>query len=469
MERSWPPGPPGTWLQGNLAEFRRDRLQFLTDCARRYGDVVYVRFGSRRVFLLNHPDLIEQVLVGHGRDFIKHFALRLNPLVFGRGLLTSEGDFWLRQRRLIQPAFTRQRIVAYAPAMLAAARRMMDSWKSGEIRDISADMMHLTLAIAARTLFGADVEDDTADVGHALEMLQKDFDVRTNRLLTLPVWLPTPYNLRHRRVVRRLDELIYRFIRLRRAEPGEKNDLLSLLLRARAEDDGARMTDRQVRDEAMTLFLAGHETTALALSWTWYLLARHPDAAEKLRAEVDCVIGERPPTADDLPSLSFTEKIVLESMRLRPPVYIMGREVTADCTIGGYRVPRGFTVLMSQWVVQRDPRFFEEPERFRPERWTDDFARRLPKFAYFPFGGGPRLCIGNTFAMMETVLILAAIAQRFHFTLAADEEVVPWPTFTLRPRDGIMAVLRERSNDPFVLSTPILESAAPRLPLPFPR
>jgi len=443
MDGSWPPGPRGSWLQGNLAAFCRDRLQFLTDCAR-HGDVVYVRFGPRRVFLLNHPDLIEQVLVGHGRDFIKHFALRLNPLVFGKGLLTSEGDFWLRQRRLIQPAFSRQQLATYAPAMLAAAQRMMASWKTGETRDISADMMRLTLAIAAQTLFGADVESDAAQIGHALQMLQKDFDTRTNRLLTLPVWVPTPYNLRHRRVVRRLDEIIYRFIRQRRSEGGQKNDLLSLLLNARDEDDGTRMTDKQVRDEAMTLFLAGHETTALALSWTWYLLARNPEAAEKLRAEVDHVIGERPPCAADVPALSFTEKILLESMRVLPPVYILGREVTQDCTIGGYRVPRGFTLLMSQWVVQRDPRFFDDPDKFCPERWTDDFIRRLPKFAYFPFGGGPRLCIGNTFAMMEMVLILAAIAQRFHFTLAPGQEVTPWPTFTLRPRNGISAVVQER-------------------------
>jgi cytochrome P450 len=465
MDGSWPPGPRGSWLQGNLAAFRRDRLEFLTNCARRHGDVVYVRFGPRRIFLLNHPDLIEQVLVGHGRDFIKHFALRLNPLVFGKGLLTSEGDFWLRQRRLIQPAFTRQRLAAYAPAMLAAAQRMMASWQPGTTRDIFADMMRLTLAIAARTLFGADVESDTAEVGHALEMLQKDFDVRTNRLVTFPVWLPTPHNLRHRRMVRRLDEIIYRFIRQRRSDRDDKNDFLSLLLRARDETDGTRMSDKQVRDEAMTLFLASHETTALALSWTWYLLARHPEAAEQLRTEVDRVIGDRQPSADDVPALSFTEKVVLESMRVLPPVYILGREVTQDCTIGGYRIPRGFTVLMSQWVVQRDPRFFEDPEKFLPERWTDDFIRRLPKFAYFPFGGGPRLCIGNTFAMMEMVLILAAIAQRYHFTLAADQEVVPWPTFTLRPREGIMAVLRDRSDSSLVLSSPTLESAAPRLPL----
>jgi cytochrome P450 len=445
MERTRPPGPRGSWLQGNLAAFRRDRLGFLTDCAR-YGDVVYVRFGPRRVFLLNHPDLIEDVLVGHGRDFIKHFALRLNPLVFGKGLLTSESDFWLRQRRLIQPAFMRQRIAAYAPAVLDAAHRMMQSWTTGAARDIFADMMHLTLAIAARTLFGADIESDAAEVGYALEMLQKDFDVRTNRLVTFPVWLPTPYNLRHRRVVRRLDDIIYRFIRQRRSDPGQSNDLLSLLLRARDEDDGTRMTDRQVRDEAMTLFLASHETTALALSWTWYLLARHPEEAEQLRAEVDRVIGERPPTADDLPGLTFTEKVVLESMRVLPPVYILGREITQDCTLGGYQAPRGDTVLMSQWVVQRDPRFFEEPEKFRPQRWTDDFSRRLPKFAYFPFGGGPRLCIGNSFAMMEMVLILAAIAQRYQFTLAAGQEVVPWPTFTLRPQDGIRAVLQERNT-----------------------
>jgi len=229
---------------------------------------------------------------------------------------------------------------------------------------------------------------------------------------------------------------LFGFIRQRRAQPSNRGDLLSLLLAARDEEGGG-MTDRQVRDEAMTLFLAGHETTALVLSWAWYLLAQHPEAEEKLAAEVRQVLGDRDPTVEDCPRLKYAEMVALEAMRLYPPAYVIGREAIVDCEIGGYRVRRGTTLLMSQWVVQRDARFFAEPERFRPERWGEDAIKSLPKFAYFPFGGGPRLCIGNTFAMMELVLVLAAIAQRFHFRLQAGAKVATLPTFTLRPKPGI--------------------------------
>jgi cytochrome P450 len=439
-----PPGPRGHFLWGNLRDVRSGRLEFLTRCVRDYGDVVAFRFGPRRLLLFNHPDLVEEVLITHSRDFIKHFALRLNPLVFGRGLLTSEGDFWLRQRRLIQPAFTRNRIAsAYVPAMVSATEAMLDNWKPGQTREILADMSQLTLRIATRTMFDAESSGDASEVGEVLQVLQENFLIRLNSLVPLPIWVPTPRNLRLRRVVRRLDRVLYGYIKQRRQAGVHKTDLLSILLQAR-DEDGSRMTDQQVRDEAMTLFLAGHETTALALSWTWYLLSQNPEAEERLLAEVDQVLGSRPPTADDLNRLSYTEKVALEGMRLYPPVHIIGREALRTCSIGGYRVPRGRTVIMSQWLLHRDPRFFDEPEKFRPERWTEEFQRQLPKFAYFPFGGGPRLCIGNTFAMMELVLVLASIARRFRFTLVPGHEVVPWPTFTLRPKNGILAVVRER-------------------------
>ncbi len=431
-----PPGPKGHWLGGNLPAFRRDRLDYLTHCARTYGDVTRLRFAHRRIYLLTHPDPIEEVLVTQARNFIKHFALRINPLLLGKGLLTSEGDFWLRQRRLIQPVFARGRIAGYGPAMVAAARAVTGTWRPGERRDIMTEMMHLTLAIAAKTLFDADVGGEAQAVADALQMLQDNFLVRFNALLPLPMWLPTPGNFRLRAAVRRLDDILYGFIRRRRADRTERGDLLSLLLHAR-DEQGGRMTDRQVRDEAMTLFLAGHETTALALSWAWYLLARNPDAEAKLAAEVHAVLQGRDPTVEDCPRLRYAEMVALETMRLYPPAYVVGREALADCVIGGYRVPRGTTLLMSQWVVHRDPRFFAEPERFRPERWGEEAIKALPKFAYFPFGGGPRLCIGNTFAMMEMVLVLATIAQRFHFRLAPGAVVTPQPTFTLRPTPGV--------------------------------
>jgi cytochrome P450 len=438
-----PLGPPGHWLSGNLPEFRRDRLDFLTHCARTYGDVVQLRFAHRRIYLISHPDLIEEVVVAQSRHFIKHFALRLNPLVLGKGLLTSEGEFWLRQRRLIQPVFVRNRIAGYAPAMVAAARRVTGSWRPGERHDIMVEMMRLTLQIAAKTLFDADVGDEAHDIAAALQVLQENFLKRFNTLVPLPIWVPTAANRRLRRAVRRLDDILFGFIRQRRAQKIDRGDLLSLLLNAR-DEAGSGMTDRQVRDEAMTLFLAGHETTALALSWAWYLLAQDPAVEDKLATEVRDVLGERDPTVDDCPRLKFTEMVALEAMRLYPPAYVIGREALTDCNVGGYQVPRGTTVMMSQWVVHRDPQLYAEAERFRPERWAEDATRTMPRFAYFPFGGGPRLCIGNTFAMMELVLVLAAIAQRFRFRLQSGHDVTPMPTFTLRPRPGIPAEIVPR-------------------------
>ncbi len=439
-----PPGPRGHLLSGNLPEFRAGRLEFLTDCQRRYGDYVALRFGPKRILLVSDPAAIEYVLTTGSRNFIKHFALRLNPLVFGNGLLTSEGEFWRRQRRLIQPAFARERIAAYSQVVVDHTERMLQNWAAGKDYDILDELMQLTLGIAAKTLFDADAASDAEEVSAAMAVAQECFLARFSSGLIIPASIPTPVNLRLRRAVRRLDRVLYRFIDERRRSGQEKDDLLSILLRARDEDDGRRMTDQQLRDEAMTLFLAGHETTALALTWTWYLLARNPACQERLVAEIDRVLGQRPPTYADLERLPFTEAVVQESMRLYPPAFILGREVVTPCPVGPYRVARGVTVLMSQWVVQRDPRFFAEPEAFDPERWLDGRAKALPRYAYFPFGGGPRRCIGESFAMMEAMLALALITRRFRFTLRGDHPVVPAPHFTLRPQFGVRAVLEKR-------------------------
>lgn len=420
----------------------------MTRCAREHGDVVALRFAHRRLLLVNHPDLIEQVLVTQNSSFQKHFALRLNPLLLGKGLLTSEGDFWLRQRRLVQPAFNRSRLATYAPAVVAATHRLLNEWRPGEQRDIHVDMRRLALDIAAKTLFDADAgAEDAKDIARALEVSGENFMARFQSTIPWPVWLPTPANLRQRRAVRRLDAILFGFIRQRRAleQPSAgdgtgKSDLLSLLLRARDEEDGRGMSDRQVRDEAMTLFLAGHETTALALSWTWFLLARNPTAEQKLLDECSG-FTLTPPGFEDLARLPFTEAVLLESMRLYPPAYVIGREATRELTIGGYPLRKGQTVLMSQWVVQRDPRFFDAPDEFRPERWLDESIKKLPKFAYFPFGGGPRLCVGNTFAMMEMSLILTMLAPRFRFTLTPGCTVKPAASFTLHPAPGIPALI----------------------------
>jgi cytochrome P450 len=441
-----PPGPKGTWLAGNLPDFRRDRLDFLLRCAREFGDFVSLRFGPRRIILLSHPEAIEEVLVTQNANFIKHFALRFNPLVLGNGLLTSEGNFWLRQRRLIQPVFSKQRIASYAEVMVDYTRRMLDQWQPGQDVDVLAEMTQLTLAIAAKVMFDADVEGEARDVGTALTVAMECFTHRFNATIPIPSSWPTPRNFRFWKAVRTLDKIIYRFIDQRRGRGADRHDLLSLLLQAR-EENGGRMTDKQLRDEAMTLFLAGHETTALTLAWTWYALASHPEEEAKLAAEVHSVLGDRPPSVVDLPRLRHVERVVLESMRLYPPAYMFGREARADCLIGDYPVPRGMTILMSQWVVHRDPRFWVRPDEFLPDRWIDGPAG-LPKYAYFPFGGGPRQCIGNTFALLETSLVLAAIAQRYRFTVAKGQKVVPWPTFTLRPQNEIKAVLERRSQMP---------------------
>jgi cytochrome P450 len=439
-----PPGPPGHWLAGNLPDFRKSRLDFFTNCARDYGDMVKIRLAHRRVYLASHPELIEQVLVTQSKHFIKHFAMRLNPMVLGKGLLTSEGDFWLRQRRLSQPMFLKSRILSYAPPMVAATERLLGEWQAGEKRDIHQEMMKVTLAIAAKTLFNAEVGSAAQSVAEAMDVMQRNFVERFNSIWPVPIWIPTPGNLRARRATRQLDDVIYRIIRQRRKDNIDHGDLLSILLRARDEDDGTGMTDQQLRDEALTLFLAGHETTALVLSWTWYLLANHPEAEQRLWTELDAVLGGRLPTADDWPKLKFTEMIVLESMRLYSPAYVIGREATVDCAIGGYHVPRGTTILMSPWVVQRDARFFDEPNAFRPERWGEERMKSLPKFAYFPFGGGPRVCIGQQFAMMELVLIVATLAQKVRFRMEPGKEVKPVPSFTLRPEPGVPGVIAWR-------------------------
>jgi cytochrome P450 len=419
-------------------------LGFFAACARDYGDVVPIRVVNRRLILLSHPDLIEEVLTARARHTTKTAILNMLRPVLGDGLLLSEGDSWLRQRRLMQPAFHRQRIAGYGDVMAGYTERGMADWRDGQTRDVHADMMAITQAIVAKTLFDADVSDDACDVGHALHVLMEDFSRRRMSVFALPRFVPTPARRRARAAVARLDRIVYDIIAARRASGEDRGDLLSILLAAQDADDGSRMTDHQVRHEIMTLFLAGHETTAVALSWTWYLLAQHPEVEACLAAELRSVLGGRLPTVADLPQLRYTEMVVTESMRLYPPAFTLTRRVNEACEVGGHRVEPETTLVMSQWVVQRDARWFEAPTAFRPERWENDLAKRLPRYAYFPFGGGPRLCIGNTFAMMETTLLLATIAQRFRFALAPGEPVTPMLSVTLRPARGIRMRLSAR-------------------------
>jgi cytochrome P450 len=438
-DHTLPPGPKGSFLTGNLADLRRDQLGFYLRCHREFGDVFRLRFGLRRVNYVMHPDLVEQVLVS--RNFTKHFALRMNRFLLGNGLLTSEGDFWLRQRRLIQPVFQRERILAHAADMVELAEKKAAGWRDGEVRDLLEEMRDLSMLIIARALFGADVAGKTSIVVEALRDAMEQFPQRFLRLIRLPMSFPTPGHLRARRAVRRLDEVLFGLIAQRRGGE-DRHDLLSVLLRARHEDGSGHMTDEQVRDEAMTLFLAGHDTTALTLSWAWYALGLHPEVLDELTAELRRVLGGRSPTAADLPQLRYTEMVIQEVMRLYPAVYAFGRQSIGPCTLGGYTLPAGSTVIMSQWVIHRDPRWYSEPERFWPSRWADGLARRLPHYAYFPFGGGPRICIGNTFAMIESVLVLAALVQRFRVSPTPGLSIKPQPAFTLRPSGPLLFRLR---------------------------
>jgi cytochrome P450 len=440
-----PAGPPGRWLLGHTPDFSRDQLGFVRRLARGYGDVVPLRFPPFRAVYLNRPHLIEEVLVARSRSFVKSLALRRAGVLVGNGLLVSEGQRWRRQRRLMQPAFHRQRVAGYGREMVDLTEGLLAGWRDGAVRDIQPEMMGLTLRVACKTLFGAEVAGDAAEVGAAFTTALECLQARISGLqLLLPDGVPTPTMLRLRRAVRRLDRLVYRLIAERRASCRDEGDLLSLLMQAQDAADGTGMTDRQLRDEVMTLVLGGHETTALALTWTWYRLAQHPTAEARLHAELAAVLGGRPPAAADATRLPFTNAVVAEALRLYPPVWALGREATEATTVGGYPLRKGTVVLLSPWAMHRDPRYFAEPDAFRPERWIDGLAQWLPRFAYFPFGGGPRQCIGNTFALLEATLVLATIAQRYRLVLEPGQHVVAAPVGTLRARPGVRMQLRAR-------------------------
>lgn len=442
-----PPGPKGRLIVGNARELARDWMGFLTQCSRNYGDVVSFRFFNVPICLLSHPDDIEYVLVKNQTNFVKSRDYRVLVHVMGEGLLTAEGEAWREQRRLVQPAFRHENIVEYGKVMVESATRMMDGWEDGESLDIHREMTRLTLEVVTRALFGTSVLDRAADVARGLQLMMEEFTWHANLSFVLPEFMPLPVGFRLRRGIRLLDDVFRTITEERRSNSAKAQDLLGEILSMRHED-GSGVSDRELRDEMMTLLLAGHETTAVALSWTWFLLARHPEVAAQLHNEVREVLGDRKPTVADIPRLRYTDCVVKESMRLYPPAWGIGRKALADFEVGGYRLPAGTTVFMMQWITHRDARFFPEPNRFRPERWTDDAMQpgKLPRFAYFPFGGGPRKCIGASFASMEAVLLLASIVQRFQLQLAPGTHVEILPSLTLRPRHGIKMLAHKRSD-----------------------
>lgn len=439
-----PPGPSGHPILGNLREFAADTLGFATRLAREHGDVARFRLVNRNAWLLSSPQAVERVLVANQRNYVKHtFFWRKVDAIFGKGLLTNEGDGWLRQRRLVQPAFHHERIAEYARIMVDYTIDRLDDWKDGEERDVRSEMTSITFRVVAKALFDTEVAGDVARIGAAFDTGIEEIARRIRRPMLIPDWVPTTGNLRYRRAVDRMDRLVYRMIGEHR-DGRDRGDLLSALMQVR-DDEGHAMSEKQLRDETITMLLAGHETTALALTWTWYLVSQHPEIAARLEAEVDEALGGRLPSIEDLPRLPYTEQVVKESMRLFPPAYSFGREALEDDEILGWPVAAGTTLFVFPWVLHRDSRFYPDPLRFHPDRWTEEFEQSLPRLAYLPFGSGPRMCIGREFARMELLLIVATIAQRVRLEWGA-ERPVPMASITLRPTGGLRAVVRRRAG-----------------------
>ena len=440
-----PPGP-GTGFARSLLGFRRDPLGFLMSLASRYGDVVYFRLvGPQGIYLINNPEYIKDILVTNSRNFTKSRGLEVAKRFLGEGLLTSEGEFHRRQRRLAQPAFHQQRIESYGTTMVHYADAFSERWHDNHAVDMAEEMMKLTLAVVGKTLFDADVESEAGEIREALTEIMHvfrfgltlPFGDKIEKILVFP-------RLRFQRAKARLDAIIYRIIGERRASGVDRGDLLSMLLMSQDEDSHDGMTDQQVRDEAMTLFLAGHETTANALTWAWYLISQDAEVERRLQAELDKVLAGRLPAAKDASRLPYTEAVFAEAMRLYPPAWVTGRRALADYKIGDYHIPAGSILLMSQWVTHHDQRFFSDPFKFDPDRWTPELRASRPRFAYYPFGGGPRVCIGEPFAWMEGVLLIATLARKWRASLVPGHRVETEPLITLRPKYGMRMRLKRR-------------------------
>lgn len=440
-----PQGPKGEFLLGNLRAFTRDTLEFVLD-ARQYGDFVRFMFGPFPVYIANHPDLAHEILVTKAASFYKSSVTKqVMKEAVGDGLFTSDGETWKRQRKLAQPAFHTKRIASYAEVMVEYTQRLIDRWQAGDVLDLEREMSTLTMQIVSKTLFNAHIEGEEDDLAKAVRIVLQTIDKRFNRLLPMPAWLPTQENRQMKAGVKRLDEIIQTFIDERRKTGEDKGDLLSMLMAAQDDENGGGMSDRYLRDESVTVFGAGHETTSGALTWTFYLLSQHPEIEARLMAELDSVLGGRPATFADLANLRYTEMVIKETMRLYPPAWSTTRESIEDVEIGGYTVKKQRNVFINIYGIHRDERFFADPLRFDPERFSAENEKNIPKYAYLPFGAGPRICIGNAFAMMEAKLLLATIMQRYQLSLAPGQVVEPERVFTLRPKYGMkmVAALRE--------------------------
>ncbi len=430
-------------MSGSYFDFFRDQLGFLSKCAEELGDVVFFRFFHIPIYLINHPDLIEEVFSKNSANFKKAKTVRVpsQRLLFGNSLLVSDGEVWLQQRRAIQSAFHQDFISDYSKIVTGTTEEIIRNWKDGETHLMSRDLVDLTFAVASKTFFGIDGSREKEIIRELVNLNKSIFSTQSRLAWFWDNFLPTPKNLSFRKAIRKVNNLISNLVAERRIEKSDQQDLLSILLSIKY-DENEGLTDRQLRDEVITIFIAGHETTAVTLSWIWVLLARHPEELRKLKAELKSVLDGRSPTFQDLPKLQQTHRILKESLRLFPPNRSTAREAIKDCRIGNYLIPAGSQVVMPQWVVHRDQRFFESPHEFIPDRWTAEFERKLHKYAYFPFGGGSRICIGRSFAIMEATLILAIIAQKFEITLDSKDEVEPVPLVLLRPGSDLKVTLK---------------------------
>ncbi len=440
-----PPSIKPGWIGGHFRQFRKSPLEFFGRL-KTLGDITHFKLGPQLAFFVNNPEMIRDVLITNHSKLEKGRALKRAKNLLGEGLLTSEGAFHLRQRRMIQPDFHRQRIANYAASMIEFGEKMAGEWSAGEDRDISREMMRLTLNIVGKTLFSANVADEANNVGKAMTSLVELFDYLVLPFSEILEKLPLPQSIRFREAKRTLDRVIYGIIDERRRSGEDKGDLLSMLLMAQDEDDGKQMTDEQIRDECLTLFLAGHETTANALTFTWYLLSQNPEAEAKFHAEIDAVLGGGEATPADYQKLKFTEAVLAESMRLYPPAWAIGRLSIEDCKIGGFTIPKSSLILLSTFITQRDERFWEDPESFRPERWLHENAIKEAgnKFIYFPFGGGVRRCIGEQFAWMEGVLLLAILGRKWKLHLDPEQKISLQPMITLRSKYGMKMRIEKR-------------------------
>lgn len=447
--RPLPPGPDGGYVFEHVLPFLRDPLASIDQLGERFGDTAMVRFGPYRFIFVSNPEAVHHVLVSNHKNYVKSRSYEGLRLVMGNGLVTSEGAFWKRQRKLSQPAFHRQRLEGLAQTMAACVERTAARWQQlASSRpaklDLHEEMMRLTLGIVGQTLFGIDLTDESNRLGPAISTLLHHANEYAESIVRVPLWMPTPANIRFRRAKAILDETVHRIIAERRAHGRDEGDLLSMLMGATDESGSDRMTDAQLRDEVMTLFLAGHETIATAMSWTFLLLSQHPEVVARMRAEITDTLGDAPVTFATLPQLEYTGWVINESMRVYPPVWIVERQALAPDEVGGYRIPQGAIVAVAPWALHRSPALWREPERFDPERFSPKRSEGRKKYAYLPFGGGPRVCIGNHFALMEAKIIVATLIRGFDVDVQHVPPPTPDPRVTLRPKSGMPATITVR-------------------------